>query len=187
MRATCKTGRRDLLDIIAGIISTRNVSDTKKHYRRYVDLLVEKDVIRVRGDRILVSEKGRVLAEKIKLLKNIVEGSVVVRPRDYRVKHIDPYTFRETYIGFLSGGKARSKYDIIACILACGLKGSSRVHILETCSLNTVQFRKYMKILLLKKMIRLRKLPCGRAVIETMDLGRKYLDNYTHIIDLLKK
>ena len=95
--------------------------------------------------------------------------------------------FREIYIGCLSGGKARSKYDIIACILACGLKGSSRVHILETCSLNTIQFRKYLKMLLVKKMVYIRKLSNGRTVIQTTDLGRRYLESYTHIINILRQ
>jgi predicted transcriptional regulator len=80
--------------------------------------------------------------------------------------------------------KKRSSLDIIATILDAANGGIGKTRLLEKANLTTSQFRKYLDLLLTKKLI-VESTIAGRPAYKTTELGIRYVTLYASIRSVL--
>jgi len=76
--------------------------------------------------------------------------------------------------------KKRSSLDIISTILEAGNGGIGKTRLLEKANLTTSQFKKYVELLIAKKLLVESKVG-GHPAYKTTELGIKYVSLYSAI------
>ncbi len=160
-------------------------------YRKYMNLFLQSRLVIVDRDKYMVTDKGREFIQLINLLKKIIGEnssfedikSSILSVRDQDLDIYKTYSPKKIYIGsFL--GKARSIYDIIACILYNALSPTSKTRAMVKCGLNIIQFSKYLDILTKNDLIKLNRVN-GKTVLMISSRGVMYLLIYRRIVSLL--
>jgi len=194
--------RRDIVDVALDFL--RFIEENYDHqeririslsyyrvYRKYMNLFLQSRLVIIDRDKYIVTDKGREFIELIKILKKMIgedSSSDTIKNIILSAKETDLSTYKtfipkKIYIGsFL--GKARSIYDIIACILYNSISPTSKTRAMVKCGLNINQFSKYLHILTKNDLIKLNQVN-GKTELMISSRGIIYLLIYRRIVSLL--
>ena len=87
---------------------------------------------------------------------------------------------------FAAGRANRGYMEIIYSILESSMQGALKTHIMFKCNLNSRQLQLYVQFLVEKGLLaRQRVPPSPKVEYKTTDLGRKYMQAYETLLELV--
>ncbi len=161
--------KRDVVDIIHDLLNyilkhgndpdkVREISIYHRVYRKYLEQFMGRGIVAQAGtNRVKLTKQGRELLSLVSMLRKFIEAPEDLEEHGETIEtysQLEPLKLR-TRAMYIGGafGKARSFYDTIACILSNSLIATAKTRVMNKCSLNIHQFKKYLDILIDKDLV----------------------------------